>query len=96
MEKIIKILKTINKKLKGEIDYARSIGIKVENNCKFYKGIVWESKPYLIEIDNNVKIIADCKFVTHDGELWVLRNLYNNKNMNKFGKIKIGNNIHIG
>lgn len=51
----------------------------------------------MIEIGNKVRVTDSVKFFTHDGGLWVLRNLYPEmRNADKFGKIKIGDNVHIG
>lgn len=72
-------------------------GGKLGQNCEIYSSVVFGSEPYLIEIGNNCRITEGVKFVTHDGGLWVLRNLYPElKNADYFGKIKIGNNVHIG
>lgn len=95
----MKILNFLRRKLLSPVKYAKSIGVKVGENCEFYKDITWGSEPFLIEIGNNVRITKGCSFITHDGGAWVLRNLKKNKNDEKidvFGKIKIGNNVHIG
>lgn len=55
------------------------------------------SEPYLIELGDNVRITNGVRFVTHDGGLWVLRNLGKiDISVGKFGKIKVGSNTHIG
>ena len=55
------------------------------------------TEPYLIEIGNNVRITAGVRFYTHDGAVWVIRHLYPEyKDVDIFGKIIIGNNVHIG
>ena len=33
------------------------------------------SEPYLIELGDNVRVTNGVRFVTHDGGLWVLRNM---------------------
>ncbi|MDO5151472.1 MAG: acyltransferase [Oscillospiraceae bacterium] len=51
----------------------------------------------MIELGDNVRITNGVRFVTHDGGLWVLKNLGKiDSNVGKFGKIKIGSNTHIG
>lgn len=78
------------------IDFARNIGVKVGENCRFYSTF-FSTEPYLIEVGDNVTIADNVFFVTHDGGVWVLRNLYKMyKNINIVGKIKIGNNVFIG
>lgn len=72
-------------------------GGKIGKNCEIYSSVVFGIEPYLIEIGNNVRLTQSVKFVTHDGGLWVLRNLYDDmKDADKFGKIIIEDNVHIG
>lgn len=49
----------------------------------------------MITIGNHVRITNGVRFVTHDGGVWVLRNL-GLENADIFGKIEIGDNVHIG
>ncbi len=73
-------------------DYARSLGVKVGENCDI--GISYfGTEPYLIEIGNHVQITADVRFFNHGGS-WVFRE--KNPNFDYSGKIKIGNNVIIG
>lgn len=90
--------KFLNTVLKGEkrVKYLRKKGIKIGNNCEIYKDVSFGSEPYLIEIGNQVRITSGCKFITHDGGVWVLRNNKLLENADIFGRIKIGNNVHIG
>ena len=73
------------------MDYIRN-SVVVGENCEFYKDISWGSEPYLIKIGNNVRITSGCKFVTHDGGVWVLRNKKKLPLADIFGMIKIANN----
>lgn len=55
------------------------------------------SEPYLISFGKKVKITYGCKFITHDGGTYVLRNLCEeNKKLVCYGKIRIGDNVFIG
>lgn len=74
----------------------RKYGVKIGKNSEIYPNVSFGSEPYLIEIGDNVRITSGCKFITHDGGIWVLRNLKKLENGDFFGKIKIGNNVHIG
>lgn len=79
------------------VSMLRKLGVTIGDNCEIYKNdIVWGSEPYLITIGDNVRITAGVKFVTHDGGLWTLRALGKGNDIDKFGRIKIGNNVHIG
>ena len=92
----MKLIDYFIKKLIGPVNYAKKIGVEVGENCEFYYDISWGSEPYLIKIGDNVRITGGCKFVTHDGGVWVLRNKKNLPLADIFGMIKIGNNVHIG
>ena len=74
----------------------RKMGVIIGKNSEIYSTVNFGSEPYLIKIGDNVRISSCVKFITHDGGMWVLRNNGKLKNADKFGKIKIGNNVHIG
>lgn len=71
-------------------------GLRIGKGCELYGGVSFGSEPYLIEVGNQVRITSGVKFVTHDGGMWVLRNNGLLENADLFGRIKIGNNVHIG
>lgn len=74
----------------------RKLGLKIGNNSEIYSSVSFGSEPYLISIGNFVRISEGVKLITHDGGMWVLRNMKKLENADYFGKIKIGNNVHIG
>jgi acetyltransferase-like isoleucine patch superfamily enzyme len=93
------ILKIINK-LKYHsfrpLRYAKSVGVKVGNNTKIMTK-QFGTEPYLITIGDNCEITAGVNFITHDGGVWVIRNLYEEyKNIDILKPIIIGNNVYIG
>lgn len=77
-------------------DLLKKHGLDVGEKCEIYPNVSFGTEPYLIHIGNNVRIISDCKLITHDGTIWVLRNLLNNPKLDCFGEIHIGNNVVIG
>jgi len=81
-------------------DYLRKKGVKIGSGCEIYKTAKFGSEPYLVTIGNHVRINSGVQFITHDGGCWVLREHPEYKEeFNKadcFGKITVGNNIHIG
>lgn len=82
---------------KSPVEYYRSIGVKIGDGCEIYRTASFGSEPYLIEIGNSVRISSGVNFITHDGGVWVLRNLRPElKNIDIMKKISIGNNVHIG
>lgn len=76
--------------------YLRLSGVKIGTNSEIYPNVSFGSEPYLIELGDNVRLASGVQLITHDGGLWVLRNSGLLSNCDKFGKIKIGNNVHIG
>ena len=75
---------------------AKLIGVNFGENCSFMtRG--WGSEPYLITIGNDVETSSNVIFVTHDGGVGVLRNLYPEyAKIDLFKPIIIGNNVFIG
>ena len=100
MRKLKKQITKIYEKMLSEekyIEYLRKKGITIGENCSIARNIGFGTEPYLISIGNNVRLTQGISFITHDGGLWVLRNLNKvDKNADKFGRIKIGNNVNIG
>ena len=79
------------------INLLRKKGIKIGKNCSIDKTAIFGTEPYLISIGDNVRITHNVQFITHDGGIWVLRNLHEvDKSADKMGPIKIGNNVNIG
>lgn len=72
--------------------YARYIGVKIGKDC-LISTKNFPSEAYLIEIGDFCRVASDVFFFTHGG-LWSQRKKY--KNLDYFGKIKIGNYTYIG
>ena len=85
----------IYKNTHSTTDYIKKIGVKVGKNCEISRDIFWGSEPYLISIGDNCRITRGVEFITHDGGVWVLRNLYDEKEIDVLGKIIVGNNVNI-
>ncbi len=82
--------------LKKHIRDAIKNGLSIGEDYYIHSRVIFGSEPFLITIGDHVRIGAGVKFITHDGGVWVLRNDYQLKNVDVFGPIKIGNNVHIG
>ena len=80
----------------GRIKLLRKAGVHIGEGCEIYDGINWGSEPYLISVGNYVRITKGVNFITHDGGVWVLRNLKKRDDIDLIRPIKIGNNVHIG
>lgn len=82
----------------AKLNYLKKQGLIIGSGCEILNGYDFGSEPYLIEIGNNVRITSGVKITTHDGGMWVLRNMRPDlfENADKFGRVKIGDNCHIG
>lgn len=75
---------------------AKILGVKFGKNCHFMTRN-WGSEPYLIEIGDHVSTSSGVKFITHDGSVRVLRQIYPElKNIDLINRICIANNVFIG
>lgn len=82
---------------KNVVSYWRSKGAKIGENCEIYPTVSLGSEPYLITIGDHVRINSNVNLITHDGGVWVIRSQYEKyRNVDLFGRIAIGNNVHIG
>jgi len=93
------LLKIVNK-LKyyffRPLTYSKSMGVKVGNNTKIMTKN-FGTEPYLITIGNDCEITANVNFVTHDGGVWVVRNMYKEyKNIDVLKPIVLHDNVYIG
>ncbi len=85
------------KRHRDPINYWRSKGVSIGERCEIYSSASFGSEPYLISLGDHVRINSGVNFVTHDGGVWVLRECYDDlKDIDLFGKISVGNNVHIG
>ncbi len=71
-------------------------GVTIGQHCEIYKSATFGSEPYLITLGDYVRVNSGVVFVTHDGGMWVLRNMKLAINGDRFGRITVGNNVHIG
>ena len=77
-------------------DVLRKHGVTIGKCSDISKNVFWGSEPYLIKLGDYVRIARNVTFITHDGGMWVLRNLHKLDNADKFGPIIIKDNVHIG
>ena len=100
MLKICNIVRKIKMRFSTNEQYIhilRDMGMKIGDNCDINKNVVLGTEPYLISIGNNVRIVTGVKLITHDGGLWVPRNMgIIDERADRFGRITIGNNVNIG
>ena len=79
------------------VKWLRNQGAQIGEHCEIYQHVDFGSEPYLVTLGNYVRITNGVRLLTHEGGLWVLRNLVPQcENCDYFGPISIGNNVHIG
>ncbi|MBI9063363.1 MAG: acyltransferase [Marinilabiliaceae bacterium] len=74
-------------------NFLRGYGIKIGKECEIYSS-EFSTEPFLIEIGDHVAIASGSVFITHDGAVNVMREIF--PEIDLFGKIIIGNNTVIG
>jgi len=90
------VLKKIFFKLITANKVAQMSGVRFGSNCHF-RTKRFGSEPYLIKVGDNFKTAGNVQFITHDGSVYVLRNLHEKyKNIDCFAPIIAGNNIFVG
>ncbi len=80
------------------IEYLRAEGVRVGENCTIYDRsniVVDLTRPWLIEIGDNVEITAKAVILTH-GYDWSVIHHKTGEIIGSAGKVKIGNNVFIG
>lgn len=88
-----------NCRLKSAAYIGIKMGVRIGEECRILDDPikVFGTEPYLISIGNHVEITHGVRLITHDGSMWVLRDLYSEcRQIDKFGRITIGNNVFIG
>lgn len=94
---MIKLIYERIKKMRNPVKYWRSKGSKIGSGCEINPTACFGSEPYLVTLGNNVRITGNVTLVTHDGGVWVARNMHPEyRDADRFGCIKIGNNVHVG
>lgn len=92
-------IRLINRSSTSKVKYLRKMGCKIgENNEILCHTSAFGTEPYLIEVGSDCLFSGQINLLTHDGGVKVLNSLgyFDNKRMDKIGKIKIGNNCFIG
>lgn len=86
--------KLFNRKSGGEL--VKDLGVKFGEGCRFVSvnRNSFGSEPYLVTLGNRVEIAAGVRFLTHDGSIWVFRDIH--PEMDIIAPVKVGNNVFIG
>lgn len=83
---------------RNSVYIAQKLGVSIGNDCKILGNpfLIFGSEPWLVTLGNHVEVTNGVLFITHDGAIWVLRNKKEHEKSDKFGPIKVGNNVFIG
>ena len=77
-------------------EFAIKKGVKVGEKCRILTKN-FSSEPYMISIGDLSTVSIDVEFITHDGAVEVVRNIYSEyKNVDIIAPISIGKNVFIG
>ena len=94
---MLKILMNKFKIHRNPIKFWRSQGVKIGSGCDINRKVNFGSEPYLISIGDNVRLVENVRFITHDGAIWVLRHMKDEyKSCDIFAPITIKDNVHVG
>jgi acetyltransferase-like isoleucine patch superfamily enzyme len=71
-------------------------GMKLGKGVRIIGKPDFGDEPFLIEIGDHVTVSSRVSLITHDGATWVFRDRPEYKGLQRFGRIRIGNNCFIG
>ena len=98
---VFRLINTIRRIL-NPLEYAKKCGMNVGKNVTLTSkfGSSFGSEPYLITLEDEVRLSGGVTFVTHDGGTWAFRDLdrykIGNYDIAAFGSIHIGYRSFIG
>ena len=90
------IMRKIKLLFLGGYKLAVKDGMKVGKGVSVMKGVSFGSEPYLITLDNEVRISTNVSFITHDGGTWAFRDRPEYAEVIKYGRINVGERTFIG
>lgn len=90
------LIKTMIDLFLGSYKCAIRDGMKVGRGVTVMGKANFGSEPYLITLDDDVRISFGVTFVTHDGGTWAFRDASKYSDIIKYGKIRVGKRSFIG
>lgn len=90
------MLNKIKKLLFGTHKIALMEGLNEGKNVSIMGNVNFGSEPYLITLEDNVRVSFGVTFVTHDGGTWAFRYKKKYEDVIKYGKIRVGERTFIG
>ena len=92
----MRIFKKLKRLLYGNYRLAIKEGLKVGRGVSVMGDVNFGSEPYLITLEDEVRISFGVSFVTHDGGTWAFRDQPEYCDIIKYGKIHIGRRTFLG
>lgn len=92
----MRILRMIKNWIDGTYKTAVRNGMHAGKGITVMGNVTFGSEPYLITIEDNVRISFGVAFVTHDGGTWAFRDMPEYRDVIKYGKIHVGERTFIG
>lgn len=90
-------LKFTSERKRAKIWRKYGLNIDPEGGVSIGSNVGFGSEPYLITIGNKTRINKNVQFITHDGSMWVVRNLYPEyQNSDLIKPITVGSNVQVG
>ena len=88
--------RVLKRYMKGRLCCAKEDGLHCGKNVTVMGGVNFGSEPYLVTLEDNVRISNNVSFITHDGGTWAFRNEEPYLGVSRFGKIVVGEYTFIG
>lgn len=85
--------------LRDSVKCARKLGVTIGEGCRVLDdpAKVFGSEPWLVSVGNKCEFTNGVRIITHEGGLWVARNLCDElKKSDVLKPVSIGNNVMIG
>lgn len=90
---IRKIIELVRRR-SNMVEYCRSIGVKVGNECVIKNDVAFGTEPYLVTLGDHVHLTGGVRFVTHDGGVWVFRAKHSDWDL--VSPVLVEDNVYIG
>ncbi len=92
----MRLVKILLIRLLGAHRIALKNGLNEGKGVTIMGGVNYGSEPYLITLDDYVRISFGVSFITHDGATWAFRDLPEYQDIIKYGTIHIGERTFVG
>ena len=96
MNFFVKLKQYLEGEILGSYKQALKNGLKSGKGVSIMTGVSFGTEPYLITLEDEVRVSINVSFVTHDGGTWAFRDLPEYVDVIKFGKIHVGSRTFIG